>query len=348
MFLLVGAGCLVGACNSLNGVGDLAVVDGVGPGSGGAGTLDGGKRAEGGSSEHDGDEGGAGRDPDGGGPVILPNPTLAACGNNNRQICMPNANGWTPAFFGSSPLSGNGCPPEWPQKTTYQQSGGGKCGCTCAPSGGSCAGSVDRKGGPACAGPPTNFAVASGTCTDLNAMVSLPVAFTPHPSGPVPTTCTGTPDPQLRGPQPATVCTGAAPVAGAACDPSEMCVPKAGPLTGGFTCIVHDGDVACPSKLVFRTLVGASVTDNRSCGPTCTCNASGCSGGTLEAFNTAGCVGLIRKVDVDDSCNMGGAALTGASYRYTAASGCSVKQRPAISGAETYTSPRTLCCTLPF
>jgi hypothetical protein len=90
------------------------------------------------------------------------------------------------------------------------------------------------------------------------------------------------------------------------------------------------------------------MTDGRSCSATCTCDASGCSGGTLEAFNTAGCAGPTRKVEVDDSCNMGGAALTGASYRYTAAAGCAVKQRPAIVGAETYTSPRTLCCSLAF
>lgn len=336
---------MVGACNAINGAGDIGFADGTGAGGNGTGNGDGGGRTDGGSNGEGGGAGDGSSDPDGGGgPVVIPNPTLAPCGN--KQLCLPNANGWTPALLQLGSLGG-GCPSEWPTKTTYQQSGGGDCACSCSPAGGSCAGTVDTKSGPACGGVPTNLAVSSTTaCTDLAATLPVPVSVTAHPnSASAPTSCGGTADPQLRGPQPAVVCSGATPVAGAQCNPGEICVPRNSSFPGGFTCIVHDGEVACPSKLMLRTIVAASLTDGRSCGAACTCEPVGCAGGTLEAFTNAGCTASIRKVNVDGTCITGGAALTGASYRYTTPSGCGVKQRPVVLGNETYTSPRTLCCS---
>ena len=54
------------------------------------------------------------------------------------------------------------------------------------------------------------------------------------------------------------------------------------------------------------------------------------------------------KVPVDGSCTTAGAALSGASYRYTAATGCDVKTPPQLLGSETVTAPRTVCCSIGF
>ena len=123
------------------------------------------------------------------------------------------------------------------------------------------------------------------------------------------------------------------------------------PKASGFglvqTCIVHDGDVACPQKLSSRTVIAAAVADGRSCGATCGCGTTSCSNGaTLEAFSAANCATSVRKVNADGSCTNIGNALTGASYRYTAGSGCNVTTQAAVLGSVTYTAPRTLCCTI--
>jgi hypothetical protein len=95
-----------------------------------------------------------------------------------------------------------------------------------------------------------------------------------------------------------------------------------------------------------RTVVGTAVTDGRTCGTTCACQTASCSvGGTLDVYLNAGCVGLLRSVDTDGTCNTAGSALTAASYEYTAGSGCGVKTPAAVLGSETYTSPRTVCCS---
>jgi hypothetical protein len=136
----------------------------------------------------------------------------------------------------------------------------------------------------------------------------------------------------------------------AKCDTGEVCVPKAGQFGLAQTCIVHDGDVACPQKLNSRTVIATAVVDGRSCGTTCSCGTTSCSNGaSLEAFSAADCAAgtSVRSVNADGSCTALGAAPTGASYRYTAGPGCNVTTPAATLGSVTYTAPRTLCCT-PF
>lgn len=346
---------LAGACNVLNGSGDLNIGDVPGSGL----LPDGGRAGDGASGSGEG--GGTGTDGggttgDGGGFIADAgvNPKLTPCGVN--LVCLPDVSGWSPAVFlpanggggGTSggPLGG-GCPAEYPQENDLQQSGGGSCNCACSPSSGSCAGSVDSKSGPLCAGTPSNIAVSSGQCTPLTAAVPVPVAFTAHPSGPTPSSCGATVAPQLNQPGPATFCTGAVPAGGTCSDPGEICVKKASLFTGGFTCIVHDGDIACPNRLDFRTLVGTAVSDGRSCSKTCSCKPEPCTG-TLEAFSDVGCATSVRKVNVDGTCTVAGAALSGGSYRYTASLGCGVDAPATVLGSVTYTGERTLCCSFGF
>ena len=336
----------VAACNVLNGAGDLNIGPGLGEGT----LADGGRIGDGASGGGEGGGGGdgGGTTGDDGGFISDAgiNPKLKSCGMN--QVCLPNADGWTPALFGLAGGPGGACPADYPQQNKLKTSGGGNCNCNCTPSSGSCAGSVDSRSDLACGGALTNLPVQSGACTPLVATLPLPVAFTARPNGPAPASCGGTVAPQLRGPQPATFCTGAVPAAGGSCtDPGEICVKQAGILTGSLTCIVHDGDIACPNRLSFRTLVGTAITDGRSCGTSCSCKAEAC-GGTLEAFSDPACATAVRTVNVDGTCTMAGADMSGASYRYTPSLGCGVSVPANVLGSETVTAPRTLCCSIGF
>lgn len=344
-------GVFVVACNALNGSGDFN----IGDISGGVPAMDGGRGGDGASATGDGgisgaDGGGTDVDGDGGfDPDAGIDPKLNSCGSN--LVCLPDVDGWSPAVFlvaGGGGGQNGVCPPEYPVANDVHVSGGGTCNCNCSAAGGSCAGSVDSMSGPLCAGAATNLAVTTDACTTLTADLPLPVAFVAHPSGTTPTSCGATVATQLNKPRPARYCTGAVPATtGGMCDPGEICVKRPMGIAGTLACIVHDGDIACPNALALRTLLGSTITDGRSCSNTCTCKQVPC-GGTLEAFSDALCATQVRSVNVDGTCTTAGAAMSGASYRYTHSSGCGVNMPATILGSETYTSPQTLCCTLAF
>lgn len=344
-------GVLVGACNLLNGSGDLATSGGLGDGF----LPDGGRLPDGASGGGDGgaNDGGGSDGETGDGGFINDagiDPKVKPCGMN--LVCLPDAAGWSPATLqvGGGAPSGQ-CPTGYPQAVTLQTSGGGNCDCTCSPSGGSCKNAgVASKSGPACAGANTGLGVTANQCSVVAATLPVPVAFVTSSNGPAPTSCGGTVAPQLDPPQPVTYCTGAVPAApsgGSMCAAGEICVGRPMFPFGGLTCIVHDGDIACPSRLSFRTVVGTSVADGRSCNNTCSCQPEPCAG-TLEAFSDGACATSVRKVNVDGTCAIAGADMTGASYRYTPSLGCGVSVPAKVLGSETYTAPRTLCCTFGF
>jgi hypothetical protein len=348
---------LLGACNLLNGSGDIATSSDPGNGL----VPDGGRLADGAIIV--GGEGGAAGDAGSGdgsttGPGFIDDagidPKVKPCGQN--LVCLPDAAGWSPAalLFGGAGAGGGtsgSCPPEYPQATTMQTSGRGGCDCACTPSGGACGGGVGSKSGLACAGTEMPVVgIVAGKCSVVSATLPLPVAFVVEATAPAPTSCGATVNPGLRPPKPATYCTGAVPTAasGGMCNAGEICVKRPGFAFGGFTCIVHEGDIACPSHLPFRTVVGTAVMDGRSCGSTCSCKPQACSG-TLEAFSDPACATSVRSVSVDGTtCTTAGADMTGASYRYTPSLGCGVSTPAQVLGSETYTAPRTLCCTMGF
>lgn len=193
----------------------------------------------------------------------------------------------------------------------------------------------------------TNLAVTAGACTDLSATLPLPVAVTPHLNGNPPSTCGAAVDDNLNRPNATvTTCAGATGTASTKCDVGELCFTKASMFGLLQTCLVHDGEVACPSKLNSRTVIGTAVTDGRSCGTTCACGPTSCSNGaTLEAYSAAGCVSSVRTVNADGTCMTTGAAPSGLSYRYTAGTGCAVTTPATVLGSVTYVAPRTLCCS---
>jgi len=335
---------LAGACNLLNGSADLAFGDGPGSGvigDGGAGGEGGGPRLDGSAGNDDGGGSTSDGGPDSDAGI---DPQLTSCGMN--LICLPDAAGWTPALYLPTAGQKNQCPATYPQATTLQTSGGGSCACVCSAKNGSCAGSVTTKSGAACGGAPTDLGVASDQCSPVTATLPLPVSFTAHPSGTPPTACGATVTSKLNPPHAGTYCTGAVPSAGM-CAAGEACVPKPSIFTGGFACIVHDGDVACPPKLLLRTLYGTTVTDGRSCGSTCSCAPEACAG-TIEAFSDAVCGTSVRSVSVDGTCNIAGAAMSGSSYKYTPSLGCGVSTPADVLGSETYTGTKTLCCGIGF
>ncbi len=345
----------VGACNALNGTSDLdigAILAG-GPladgGRGADGTTGGGGDGDGGGGPGDGTDGGDTMT-DGGDGFIADagvNPKVSSCGKN--LVCLPNVGGWSPAVFLFNAGAGAVCPTDYPQKTDLRMSGGGGCNCACTPTGGSCDGDVSYKTGvAACAGPGTPLKLVTsgaGTCSATPAFIPLPYELDALPNGLPPKSCGGTVNPNLNPPRPASYCTGAAPVASSMCGSGEICVKQGGfQFGGGLACIVHDGDIACPNRLSFRTLVGSAVTDGRSCGNTCACSVQPC-GGSLQAFSDPGCVTATNQSKVDGMCVTAGADMTGASYRYTPSSGCGVSASAKVIGSETYTAPRTLCCS---
>ena len=340
VFSLLLAG--LAACNALTGVGDLDLTGGSsgGPNDGilrddagrpiDAAGLDGGSSGDGGAGD------------------IVVTPTLAACGE--QRVCLPSTKGWVPAAF---PYLGFGpaatCPLGWPTKTPYQREGSGGCTCLCTANGsGSCAGPIEVKNGPACSSAAVSIAVAAdGGCAATQTFANG-VAVTPKPSAP-PATCGGQVANDLDEPMPSIGCTGAAPIESTACGGGEICVPK--PSTsvadGVLTCIQHDGEVECPTRLPFRVLVGSSIDDRRTCSPSCSCKPNGCNDGRLEVFENNDCSGNSYRVTTDGTCKpIGATQVQGLSYQ--PGTGCGVDQPAKVEGTQVITGARTFCCAFPF
>jgi hypothetical protein len=346
-------GVALAACNLLNGSGDLATGDGLANGS----SPDGGRLPDGAVSDGDGGGGNdSGSGGDGGstgdGGFIDDagvDPKVKSCGPS--LICLPNIAGWSPAALQVAVGIPNGqCPTGYPVSTTLQTSGGGRCDCTCTAGGGTCAnGGVASKQGAGCTGATTGLGVTANQCSAVPATLPLPVAFVASTNDPAPTSCGAAVAPHLGAPRAATYCAGAVPASSGSsmCAAGEICVNRPNFPLGGLTCIVHDGDIACPNRLSFRTVVGTSVADGRSCNNTCACKPEACAG-MLEAFSDGACATPVRTVNVDGSCTIAGADMTGSSFRYTPSLGCGVSVPAKVLGSETYTSPRTLCCTFGF
>ena len=271
------------------------------------------------------------------GLVVDPiSPSLASCGIN--KLCITSTSAWVPVTSGGF----GSCPTEWPTRRALKSAGAGGCGCNCAPTTGSCGDTITSKDGAACGSLPTLHNIpGDGSCSTALPAFSLPVAFTAQQEG-APTACAGTPMSNLSRPRNTSVCGDPATTQSDACKDDEVCVNR--PF-GQATCVMHEGEVACPSQLPVRTLLGTAFDDKRACGATCTCEPSPCNDGTLHAYSDATCGPLIRTLNVDGSCTTSGASLTSAaSYRYTRSKGCKVKDSPAIMGDQIVTSPKTLCC----
>ncbi|MBN9160917.1 MAG: hypothetical protein BGO98_08465 [Myxococcales bacterium 68-20] len=343
--LLLGGIFAVAACNAITGASDLEASGSPSdpPADGG---LTGDAADNGGNGDGDGgggngadDDGGLGDGGDGGLLVVDPiSPSLASCGIN--RLCITSTNAWVPVLSGGF---GN-CGGEWSTRREFKGTGGGGCGCNCAPTSGSCGDTITSKDGATCGGLPTLHDIpGDGSCSTALPAFALPIAFGSQPASP-PTACAGTPMNNLSRPRNTSVCGNPTTTQSDACKDDEVCVAK---QFGQPVCVMHEGEVACPSQLPVRTVLGSAVDDQRSCGATCTCEPSPCNDGTLRAYSDATCSTSIRSLDVDGSCTTNGASLSNAaSYRYTRSKGCKVKDAPAVLGNQIVTAPMTVCCPL--
>jgi hypothetical protein len=222
-----------------------------------------------------------------------------------------------------------------------------------------------------CSGTDTITALPAGTCTNGGL---LPNGATYAPtvtsgSG----TCAGdggvligTPDAAAS--TPAVVCAlgaadgGALPalaadagsVAPPTCDSTQACAAvissQAGP---SGVCIFQSGITTCPSGTVFtdQHIVGASVSDTRSCA--CSCAPATCpSDGYIEGFKASGCTGTVAvTLDAGSACGTG---INGSTYfKYVASRSSSpgtcapAADAGASGGVSVDTATGTTLCCIP-
>lgn len=138
---------------------------------------------------------------------------------------------------------------------------------------------------------------------------------------------------------------GCLPPAGCA---EDVCLGTSAALGPYGSCIVHDGDVACPAgPFVNRSLAGASGT--LSCGGCATCQNEGtCGTATVRFYNDAACATQIASRVANGACNAlatGAAGNNATHYEYDVAV---TNQTCAPTSSPTTTAgldqPRTICC----
>jgi hypothetical protein len=137
-----------------------------------------------------------------------------------------------------------------------------------------------------------------------------------------------------------------------ACVPSAACIEDVclgTSATGSFSsCVVHDGDVACPAgPFVTKTLAGTTAT--LTCGGCATCqNDATCGTATLRFYNDALCATQVASRIANDVCNpfvTGSAGVNASHFKYDVAT-----NNPSCAPTSTPTTAtgldlaRTICC----
>lgn len=262
-------------------------------------------------------------------------PQLSACG---AGVCVITEGGWSPIVQPSSGTST--CPTAWATSASYTTASAMSCKCSCRAASGSCEGPLSvASGGVSCnnGGADTLTLPGDGGCTTTSLNTATFFKLTPNPASP-PSSCTPEVETSGGGTEAVKLCTGGSIDPSPDCKSGQACVPRASRAT---MCVVHAGDVACPSGFGRRMLVGSGVdSDNRACG-SCACAADNCTHGTVEAFNTQSCSFMVQTIPLGlCQLGIGGAA----SLRYRAGTGCAVAQPPTVTGAATLTELQTLCC----
>jgi hypothetical protein len=222
------------------------------------------------------------------------------------------------------------------------------CSCTCDPAqgiactspAGLCYGSNCTS---FCAG--TDETVAPGVCKNIAGSASSSVRVT----SPLPTqmgSCAPNPDHTITTPvwgTAAKACGGAA-ASPVGCGAGDVCVPNAvAPFA--TMCVVHDGDVACPSSYFGeKHLFHEGFDDTRACSG-CSCGGATSTCGGSVVFTEGGCNNVLLSTVAAGGCgplNSGGSAENA---RYTPTpSGTCPPSGGALSGAVVETGTKTFCC----
>jgi len=258
--------------------------------------------------------------------------------------------GWSPILL----LRGDAtkpCPPTYPivqPYTAVRPSGG--CACTCTAASGTCAGPVRLDWGGTTCGPSGKTIVPGPTCgaVDVSTVTGY-VEITAMPPIP-PAGCTGAPtSPTLPPPTILRVCAPQAGFVGVVgadpCDNDEACAPEGDNDDG--RCIVHDGDVPCPSlydDVQYLAGEGAPV-DGRTCS-TCDCAESDCTGGDLVFASDPACILPKSRVSTAGTCAAPNAIDPTSTYvSYKPAAACRITQQSRLNGTIGYAAGlRTICC----
>lgn len=135
-----------------------------------------------------------------------------------------------------------------------------------------------------------------------------------------------------------------------ACRPSPSCeetLCEGHAPTGFDACIVHDGDVACPSNSPFtkKQVSGAAVS--LTCSGCDTCQNSGtCSAATIHYYSDMACNSEVATRPANGTCAMttasSNANVRTLRYDVTVNATCSSTSSPV--SAVTVSEPKTICC----
>jgi hypothetical protein len=319
---VIGLALVAAACNALTGADDLtvgAVPTDTAPGDGGSPTR--------GDADIVAADAGSPEDEDAG--------ALPTCGAS--RVCVPAGAGWTAVV--SPRVASSACQSDYATTANLVSSAaGGSCGCSCTPS--------QTVNCPAKA----TFSYGNlGTCTagsitvDLNPDGGCTAPTFPAPYAAVTSlgkvngdwTCTAQAVPSLPAPPAVRVCSGATATANG-CGADELCAPAAS--TNARNCVIHDGDVSCPTGLSRRTVVGESPEDSRSCGA-CTCANDGCASGSVLGSSSTTCFGTALPL-AQNVCDL----TLHAGLKMLKGTGCGVQTPSQMTGAIKLAATKTLCC----
>lgn len=271
-------------------------------------------------------------------------------------VCAPPAGapcagtlppGWSPLAF--APSRGSACPTGFTSVDAVADAApaANACTCTCQISAAdppSCAVGTftSRVGATTCDSNGQGYTVNGTGCTAIGSPGAVS-AFGNYPAFPLrPGTC-------LPGVQKAPAPVTATEVRG--CVPTPDCVEdvcRGAPPAGFSSCVVHDGDVACPAgPFTARTLVAdaADVT----CGGCATCqNRATCSTAVFRFYNDGACATELATRIANGVCNplaTGNAGTFVSRFRYDStpvAPTCMPTAAP--TSALSLTGTRTVCC----
>lgn len=228
------------------------------------------------------------------------------------------------------------------------------CQSGCSPSVDTCGTgtyAVGLGGGGACNGA-TFSANAGQNCSTLGTVVSVIASTTIKVTAPAaPPACNAQPaTPISAGGQSGEACSGA--IAGSTCTffggGTGVCLPP-GNDNGPGSCIMQAGAAACPSASPYSIayLVGDSLNDTRVCSQA-TCAAPASCTGTIRMYDTDTCNAVYKlRQTFDGTCQTNAnSAFTARAYTLDTPSGCSVQNKPVVTGGSAaFVNPQIVCCT---
>lgn len=130
------------------------------------------------------------------------------------------------------------------------------------------------------------------------------------------------------------------------CESGSVCAPEAPTPFEARTCIMAEGDVACPSgPYSAKRAIAASLEDTRDCSAcVCASDEAGDCQGTIELYTSTNCTGTPNSVTMPDGAvcrtNPGSVKLVNAAAKPT----CKPKSGGDPIGAITAAGVTTLCC----